>query len=480
MRVGAKLAVGFGVTAIGVVAAVASTYGALEPAARGGLLLGGASVLAIAGATSWWLLQSVARPLTRTVAAARALSAGDAEVKLPDARRPDEIGQIAYALGLIREAELEVRRRERAGDAERRDAEAARAALEAERARSNATDEAIVAALAGALQALADGDLTHRIDAPFTAMSQPMKDNYNAAAARLQDALGGVAGAVGGMHAGASEISRAADDLSRRTEQQAASLEETAAALDELTATVRRTADSAGQARGVVSTARKGAEHGGEVVSRAVAAMHQIEGSAKQIGQIIGVIDEIAFQTNLLALNAGVEAARAGDAGKGFAVVASEVRALAQRSAEAAKEIKALINTSTEQVDAGVDLVAETGKALSQIVAQVGQIDTAVSEIAASAQEQATGLQQVNTAVNQMDQMTQQNAAMVEESTAASHSLAEEAASVARLMRQFRTASTASVERRPAARPQAGGYAGGAATARKLEPVVDEEGWEAF
>ncbi|MGH6997033.1 MAG: methyl-accepting chemotaxis protein, partial [Phenylobacterium sp.] len=210
-----------------------------------------------------------------------------------------------------------------------------------------------------------------------------------------------------------------------------------------------------------------------------------IEGSSKQIGQIIGVIDEIAFQTNLLALNAGVEAARAGDAGKGFAVVASEVRALAQRSAEAAKEIKALINASSAQVGQGVDLVAETGKALQRIASQVAEINASVSEIAASAQEQAVGLQQVNTAVNQMDQVTQQNAAMVEESTAASHALANEAVELARLMGQF---SIGQDQGRPIVRKTtaprhskpARGYSSGAATAAKLEPVGETDTWEEF
>ena len=240
-----------------------------------------------------------------------------------------------------------------------------------------------------------------------------------------------------GVRSGAEEITQASDDLSRRTEQQAASLEETAAALDEITATVRRTAEVANEARDLVSTSKTDAERSGEVVRQTVGAMDGIETSSKQIANIIGVIDEIAFQTNLLALNAGVEAARAGDAGRGFAVVATEVRALAQRSADAAKEIKALISTSTQQVDVGVKLVSETGQALGRIVAQVSQLNGLVTELAASAKEQSTGLGEVNAAVNQMDQVTQQNAAMVEQSTAASHSLADEAQELARLVGQF-------------------------------------------
>ncbi|MDE1906832.1 MAG: methyl-accepting chemotaxis protein, partial [Rhodospirillales bacterium] len=252
---------------------------------------------------------------------------------------------------------------------------------------------------------------------------------------------------------GTGEIAAAADDLSRRTEQQAASLEETAAALDEITATVRRTAEGASHAHEVVTSAQTDAERSGVVVRDAVAAMSGIETSSQQISNIIGVIDEIAFQTNLLALNAGVEAARAGDAGRGFAVVASEVRALAQRSADAAKEIKSLISASTRQVISGVDLVGQTGTALARIVSQIGEISGVVRQIAASAQEQATGLHEVNAAVNQMDQVTQQNAAMVEQSTAACHSLAQETEKLATLTARFQIGETNDTGNRAARAP---------------------------
>ena len=293
------------------------------------------------------------------------------------------------------------------------------------------------------------------------------------------------------MGAGVAEISRAADDLSRRTEQQAASLEETAAALDEITATVKRTAQGAGEAQTLVSSAKTNAADSSEVVQKAISAMGEIEGSAKQISQIIGVIDEIAFQTNLLALNAGVEAARAGDAGKGFAVVAQEVRALAQRSAEAAKEIKVLISASSAQVETGVDLVDKTGTALQTIFQQVAHIADLVTEIAASAQEQAAGLSQVNSAVNQMDQVTQQNAAMVEESTAASRTVADEALELGRMMGRFRTGVEArAVEPSRAApaatstpsRPQRAVRvaSGGAAAARKVAVAEKADDWAEF
>jgi methyl-accepting chemotaxis protein len=232
----------------------------------------------------------------------------------------------------------------------------------------------------------------------------------------------------------------------------AASLEETAAALDQITATVRKTAENSNEARNTASAAKADTETSGAVVRETVTAMSGIEASSKQIGNIIGVIDEIAFQTNLLALNAGVKAARAGDAGRGFAVVATEVRALAQRSADAAKEIKALISASSQQVDTGVKLVDETGKALARIAEQVARLNGLVGDISSSAQEQATGLNQVNTAVNQMDQVTQQNAAMVEQATAASHGLAGEASELARLVGQFQIGQIAETR---AAKPPA-------------------------
>ena len=292
--------------------------------------------------------------------------------------------------------------------------------------------------LAAALAGLANGDLTVRLTQEVAAAYQALKDDFNNAMDALQNALTSVAGGAQAVQTGADEITQASDDLSRRTEQQASNLEETAAALDEITATVRKAAQSTTEARNVVTTAKANAERSGAVVRETVAAMGEIEKSSKQINNIIGVIDEIAFQTNLLALNAGVEAARAGDAGRGFAVVATEVRALAQRSAGAAKEIKTLIAASGAQVESGVKLVNETGKALGQIVEEVNRLNALVMDIAGSAQEQATALNQVNGAVNQMDQVTQQNAAMVEESAAASHGMAGEAQELYRLIGQFR------------------------------------------
>ena len=320
---------------------------------------------------------------------------------------------------------------------------------EEERKVVQAEQERVVSTLAQSLDRLARGDLTASIDMVFEGRYAQLKTDFNAAVVSLRDAMRAIAEAAGGMENGSNEIASASSDLSRRTEQQAASLEETAAALDEITATVRRSADGAKQAASAASAATQDASRSGEVVQQAVAAMGEIEKSSGQITQIIGVIDEIAFQTNLLALNAGVEAARAGEAGRGFAVVAQEVRALAQRSADAAKEIKTLIANSTAQVERGVRLVGDTGQALTGIAGKVGEIDVLIREIAESSQEQATGLNQVNAAVNQMDQVTQQNAAMVEQATAAASALLGEARDLARQLARFQVGETSSAVRRP-------------------------------
>ena len=253
--------------------------------------------------------------------------------------------------------------------------------------------------------------------------------------------MAAVVDAVQAIRAGADDISAAVDDLSARSQGQATSLGQTAAAVDHITGAVKKTAEVVGAAHKVVTAAKADAERSGQIVRQAIEAMGGIEQSSKHIVRIIGVIDEIAFQTNLLALNAGVEAARAGDAGRGFAVVASEVRALAQRSAEAAKEIKGLISSSAAHVDLGVDLVGQTGKALEQIVAQVVQIDNVVSDVAASAQQQASGLQMVDTAVTQMEDATRRNAETALATTAAARSLAGQTEALARLTSRFRSTS---------------------------------------
>ena len=369
--------------------------------------------------------------------------------------------------------------------------DAERQRLESVRQANEASQNAVVQALGEALDRLAQGDLVGRLNAEVTPEFQKLKDDFNNAVGILDQAMSRVSEATNGVRAGADEIGVAADDLSRRTEQQAASLEETAAALDEITSTVRRSATGAKQAQDVVAGAKAEAERSGVVVDQAVSAMGEIETSSREIGNIIGVIDEIAFQTNLLALNAGVEAARAGEAGRGFAVVAQEVRALAQRSADAAKEIKTLIANSTAQVDRGVGLVGQTGDALRGIVAKVAEIDTLIEQISSSAQEQSQGLSEVNTAVNQMDQVTQQNAAMVEQTTAATHSLKGQAAELIKQVSAFRVsqapqAAVASKPARvtpPAARPAARPVARPGASApvvRGAAAVAVKEEWEEF
>ncbi len=295
-----------------------------------------------------------------------------------------------------------------------------------------------VETLAGSLQELANGNLDQSIDERFPENLEMLRSDFNNSVGKLEGAMRNVGANANEIAASSAEIRSAADDLSKRTEQQAASVEETAAALEQITTTVADSTQRAEEAGDLVSKTRDNAEHSGKVVKEAIEAMGEIEVSSNAINNIIGVIDDIAFQTNLLALNAGVEAARAGDAGKGFAVVAQEVRELAQRSANAAKEIKELITNSGEQVKRGVSLVGRTGEALEQIVAQVVDINANVTAIVEAARQQTTGLKEINTAVNTMDQGTQQNAAMVEESTAASHSLASQADALSSLLGQFR------------------------------------------
>ncbi len=405
----------------------------------------------------------IARPLRDLTEVMQRLANGDHSVAIPDPDRRDELGAMSRTLQVFRDGAIDKQRLESETAAQRQAAEAERARHDARTAEQQASLTAVVSSLADGLGRMSDGDLTFRINGAFAPEYERLRADFNAAVQQMQGALRGIVASVATLRSGTGEISHAAEDLSRRTEQQAASLEQTVAALEEITTTVKHASERAAHARTVVSRTRKDAEQSGQVVQDAVSAMTQIETSSKQISQIIGVIDEIAFQTNLLALNAGVEAARAGDAGRGFAVVASEVRALAQRSADAAREIKTLISASTKQVGDGVKLVGQTGAALSRIVTQVGEVDGVVAEIAASAHEQATGLSEVNIAASEMDKVTQQNAAMVGETTAATQALAQEMVSLERLTSYFRLADAserpaapiapASARRAPPARP---------------------------
>ncbi len=384
--------------------------------------IGLAMVAAAVLSTSLGLAASrmVTRPLSQLSAATRAIAEKRYDLPIDGESRRDELGDLASALAGVRD--------------ELAEADAVSAQLEAARAEQ----DRVVSELGAALSRLAEGDLTRSVEAAFPVEYERLRQDVNLTMANLSAMLSTVVQNATRIGQKAQEISSSSDDLSRRTENQAATLEETAAALDELTASVKSSAVGAAEVDEVVNKARAEAEQSGVVVRNAVGAMSEIERSSNEIGQIISVIDDIAFQTNLLALNAGVEAARAGEAGKGFAVVASEVRTLAQRSSDAAKQIKTLIGGSAQHVRQGVDLVGRAGEALTSIVDRVAHISELVSDIATGAKEQATGLSEINVGVNQLDQVTQQNAAMVEQSTAASHSLHQEAKQLTEVVSRFR------------------------------------------
>ncbi len=383
------------------------------------------------------IVRSVVSPIERLKASMRSIADEDVSGDVPETDRKDEIGQMAGVLLVLRDSvkeRVDMRARE-AEQQERIDSE--RRGNE-QRMQSGAQAQADAMATVGsALEQLARGDLTAEISRISPEYAK-LRDDFNTAVTALRGVIQSISQSTEVVFESAGDISEAANNLSRRTEQQAAALEETAAALDEITSTVKNASDRAAEAREMVNETKGSAAKSGDIVRNAIAAMSRIEGSSSRISQIIGVIDEIAFQTNLLALNAGVEAARAGEAGRGFAVVAQEVRELAQRSASAAKEIKDLIRTSANEVETGVTLVRSTGEALSEIEALVNRVNDTVASIATAAREQATGLAEVNTAVNSMDQMTQQNAAMVEETTAASQTLAQESRELKSLLQTFR------------------------------------------
>ncbi|MDQ0560505.1 methyl-accepting chemotaxis protein [Rhizobium mesoamericanum] len=413
----------------------------------------GLAVIGALGLSVWVAQVGIAAPMASLRDRMAQLAKGDTQSAVDGLDRRDEVGQMAGAVAVFRDNAIERIRLEGEAEKSRTLSDSERREREAQRATEAADLSRAVGALGDGLRRLAAGDLASRIDTAFVGDLDVLRQDFNNSIQRLNDTLQTVGANARTISAGASEIRASADELSKRTEQQAASVEETAAALEEITTTVKDAARRAEEARGLVARTRAGAERSGEVVRKAVNAMQEIEQSSAEIGNIIGVIDDIAFQTNLLALNAGVEAARAGEAGKGFAVVAQEVRELAQRSANAAREIKSLITTSGDHVQTGVSLVGETGRALDAIVHEVQEINEHVDAIAEAAREQSTGLHEINTAVNTMDQGTQKNAAMVEESTAASHKLATEAATLNNLLDQFKLSSTSGVSATVAAAP---------------------------
>ncbi|WP_349963210.1 methyl-accepting chemotaxis protein [Rhizobium sp. ZPR3] len=402
-----------------------------------GAVLAFAIIAAIFGSMALASVAIVA-PIQRLRQKMMRLAEGDLTVAIDETARGDEIGSMAKSVEVFQDNARQRVALEASARQKDQELETSRRSVDAEKAAHARDVETAVSTLAGALGRLADGDLSNRIELPFGAGLDRVRLDFNAAVDKLENTLRAVGANARSIEASAIEIRGAADELAQRTEQQAASVEETAAALEEITTATRDATTRAEEAEGLVRQARESAQASGSIVQRTVGAMKAIETSSVEIGSIIGVIDEIAFQTNLLALNAGVEAARAGEAGKGFAVVAQEVRELAQRSAQAAREIKALITTSSEQVRSGVGLVSETGDALQAIVARVEDISGRVRAIATSAKEQLVGLQEINGAVTTIDQTTQRNAAMVEESTAASHALSGDIQALTSLLSQFR------------------------------------------
>ena len=402
----------------------------------------------------------VIKPLNKLVKVIDKLANGDVDVDAPGVKRADELGMIARAVNVFRDHEITLRAQREEQERDKIRAEEERRAAEAAAIANER--KLVMQSLGGAMEKLAKKDLTFRMKSDMPEAYRKLQGDFNAAIEAFESVIGKLSESTAAINHGTKEITTASDDLTQRTEMQAANLEETAAAVTDITNKVRAAATGAGHARDVVSAAKNEAAQSGEIVRQAIAAMTSIETSSQQITQIIGVIDEIAFQTNLLALNAGVEAARAGDAGRGFAVVAQEVRGLAQRSADAAKQIKTLIASSHSQVQHGVRLVGDTSTLLERIVKRVVEINDVVAEIATGAADQAQSLGQVNSAVDSMDKATQQNAAMVEETTAATHKLANLSGDLHDIVstfaisaRSWEAVRDAKPEPRPAERPAA-------------------------
>ncbi len=461
------------------------------------ILLGLAAALGVIIALV--MSRAITRPLQRAVGLLKEIGAGNLDNPIETSRR-DEVGELLAGVAATQaalRARAETERRHAEGERERaesdrralaevQDIAAAIVAGDLERRLSTTGKSGFAEQLATSLNSLIEtvaaivtglqrivgsangGDLTQRMYTQNrSGLELQIADGVNNLVGEMASMVARVKEAAAEVARGSQEISQGNASLSKRTEDQAASLEETAASMEQMTSTVKQNADNARQANQLALDARTRAERGGSVVSQAVKAMDGISVASRKIADIIGVIDEIAFQTNLLALNAAVEAARAGEQGRGFAVVASEVRNLASRSAEAAKEIKALIKDSVSRVEDGSRLVGESGATLEELVAAVKKVSDIIAEISAASEEQASGIDQVGRAVTQMDELTQQNAALVEEAAAASHSLADSSSALNEMMSRYRVAAEAAsagtrltgsleAERRAAERPWSG------------------------
>ena len=386
-----------------------------------GLVAGAIMLVAAIGMA--FITKRMLHPLSVITQSMRGLAGGDTTTVVPYADRQDEIGTMAGAVEVFRQAAIDKARLEQEAEKARRQQEAERQAAQQKAEEAAHQLQIATDSLADGLQKMSNGDLSVQIKTRFAADLEPLRENFNQSISQLASAFGTVSGSAYSISNSTHELSTASDNLSRRTEQQAATLEETSAALTQITQRVQKTTEETRHAHTVVNSSRADAEQASLVVRKAVDAMSRIDTSSREISGIIGLINDVAFQTNILALNASVEAARAGEAGRGFAVVATEVRHLAHRSAEAVKEISALITGSAMQVKDGVESVQETGNALHRIVSQVEEISTLVSNIAAAAQDQATSISELNLAMTSMEQTTQQNAAVAEQSAAASHNL---------------------------------------------------------
>ncbi|MBY3039301.1 methyl-accepting chemotaxis protein [Rhizobium laguerreae] len=403
------------------------------------LVLGvGGIVMLLVGVLTYYAIRLSVKPLQALTTSVRSISSGDLDGAIPCVEKKNEFGDIGRALALFRDSARARRDLETQAAEQRELSDAERARNDADKRSLDGQIDFAVNQLAAGLGRLSQGDVSQTIGTPFVGRLEQLRVDFNASLLRLQDTLSGIRDSAATIQRNSGAVSASAGELSKRTEAQAANLEETAAAVEEITVTVRSSAERAREANNVVAATKKTADNSGAVVGDAIAAMDRIEQASQRIEQIIEVIDDIAFQTNLLALNAGIEAARAGEAGKGFAVVAQEVRELAQRSADAAREIKSLIETSSREVTAGSELVQKTGSVLASISQEIIAISGHVETIATASRDQSAALQEVNGSVNAMDQMTQKNAAMVAETTQASRLLAGEADTLMALIERFR------------------------------------------